>query len=108
MAVPRHLRLVPSSPAPNMPGILHAHVDPRSGDVDIVPDAIYRTIGTGDDAELAAAEAAGTLTIEAASAVLRDAHVAHRVDPDGVIVPTDGWESAHRELTGRGWTILAD
>ena len=96
---------MPSPPEPIEPGILHAQVNPRSGHVDIVADQLYRTVGTSDEAELAAAEAAGAITLEAASQALRAAHVAHRDEGDGLIVPADAWGSAHEKLLSLGWTI---
>lgn len=105
MASPRNLRLVPSPGEPTMPGVLHAQVNPRSGHVDVVADQLYRTVGTSDETRLAAAETAGAITLEAASQVLRDAHLAHRVDPDGLLIPADAWGSAHEKLLSLGWTI---
>ena len=105
MASTRHLRLVPSPGEPTTPGVLHAQVDPRSGDVDVVADQLFRTVGTSDDAELAAAEAAGAMTIEAAALALRDAHISHRVEPDGLLIPLETWDAARQELLSHGWTI---
>ena len=105
MVSPRHLRLVPSLGAPTEPGVLHAQVDPRSGYVDAVADQLYRTIGTSDEAELATAEAEAAVTLTAASAVLRDAHIEHQDDGDGLLIPTDSWGPAHEKLVSLGWTI---